>query len=100
MYTRKVHNGAMTITEVVVTDGTKPLRLTWFNNPYIEKQLHTGDQIVISGKVGMYLGHFVMNHPSWEPIDQDHLNTNRIVPVYPLSANLTQKTVRTMIFRL
>lgn len=98
--TRKTRGGTMQITEAVVTDGTSPLRLNWFNNPYIEKQLSPGTQIVISGKVDMYLGRLIMNHPSWEPLEKEHLHTNRIVPVYPLTANMTQRTLRTIIYQI
>jgi len=27
-----------------------------------------------------------MNQPDWEPVDIEHLHTNRIVPIYPLTA--------------
>ncbi len=46
----------MKLTEAVVTDGTGFLRLTWFNQPWIEKNFPVGTQLVISGKLDMYLG--------------------------------------------
>lgn len=98
--TRKAHGGKMQITEAVVTDGTGTLRLTWFNNPYIEKKLLPGTQLVVSGKVDMYLGRLIMNHPAWEPLEKEHLHTNRIVPVYPLTANITQRILRSMIYQI
>jgi ATP-dependent DNA helicase RecG len=36
----------------------------------------------------------VMNNPEWEAIDQQQLSTNRTVPVYPLTARITQKWLR------
>ncbi len=42
----------------------------------------------------MYLGRLVMNNPEWEPIEKEHLHTNRIVPVYPLTAKITQRWLR------
>jgi ATP-dependent DNA helicase RecG len=91
---RKINNGRMTITEVVVSDGTGFLRLTWFNQPWIAKSMKTGLQLVLSGKIDMYLGRLVMNNPEWEPIEKEHLHTNRIVPVYPLTAKITQRWLR------
>src|SRR4030067_1529320 len=35
-----------------------------------------------------------MNNPEWKAIDQQQLSTNRIVPVYPLTARITQKWLR------
>lgn len=84
--------------EVVVSDETDYLRLVFFRPlKYItglQNKFRNGSQHVISGKVTMYLGRKQMNEPSTEPIDQIHLNTNRIVPVYPLTAGLTQKEIR------
>jgi ATP-dependent DNA helicase RecG len=38
-----------------------------------------------------------MNDPSYEELDQSHLSTNGIIPVYPLTAGLSQKIVRTAV---
>jgi len=35
-----------------------------------------------------------MVDPEYEPLDNVHLNTNGIIPVYPLTAGLTQDTLR------
>lgn len=93
---RKIRNGRLTITEVVVSDGTGFLRLTWFNQPWIANRMKPGLQLVLSGKIDMYLGRLVMNNPEWEPLEKEHLHTNRIVPVYPLTAKITQRWLRRM----
>jgi ATP-dependent DNA helicase RecG len=95
---RSARGGKMQISEAVVTDGTEFLRVNWFNQPWILNRLNQGDQIVLSGKIEMYLGRLVMNNPEWEPIEQEHLHTNRIVPVYPLTARVTQRMLRRMMF--
>jgi ATP-dependent DNA helicase RecG len=85
--------------EVVVSDGTGFLRLVFFRGTkYLrsfEAQFPHGRQLVISGKVQMYLGRLQMDNPSYEDLDQAHLNTSGIIPVYPLTAGLSQKIVRT-----
>jgi ATP-dependent DNA helicase RecG len=91
--TRKVRNGRSTITEAIVSDGSGALRITWFN-PWISKRLRSGMQIVLSGKTDQYLGRLVMNNPEWEPLESQNLSTLRIVPVYPLTANITQRWLR------
>ncbi len=97
---RKVRNGQVNITEGVISDGTGNLRLTWFNQPWIAKKLRTGIQVVVSGKTDQYLGRIMMNNPEIEQIDQQNLHTNRIVPVYPLTANITQRWLRRLMFRV
>lgn len=91
---RPIRGGKMQLIEVIISDGTGFLRLTWFNQPWLANKLTTGVQIIASGKVDMYLGHLVMNSPDWEQLEQEHLHTNRIVPVYPLTAKVTQKWLR------
>lgn len=98
--TRKVRNGQVTITEVIVDDGTGSLRLSWFNQPWVTKRLRPGVQIVISGKIDQYLGRLTINNPEIEQIEQSNLHTNRIVPVYPLSANITQRWLRRLMHQV
>ncbi|NMC16510.1 MAG: ATP-dependent DNA helicase RecG [Chloroflexi bacterium] len=82
------------ISEVIVSDATGMLRLIWFNNAYLERNLKVGMFITISGKVEASSGRLAMFHPDYESVDQQQLNTNRIVPVYPLSRQITQRWLR------
>jgi len=94
----KMRNRDQSRVEVVVSDGTGFLRLMFFRGTkYLrsfEAQFPHGRQLVISGKVQMYLGRLQMDNPSYEDLDDAHLNTNGIIPVYPLTAGLSQKIVR------
>lgn len=94
---RPFRGGSLTITEAVISDGSGSLRLTWFNQPWIASKLRPNTPVVVSGKIDQYLGRLVMNNPDWEPLDQEHLHTNRIVPVYPLTAGITQRWLRRVI---
>ncbi len=91
---RVARGGKLQLTETIVSDGTGSLRLTWFNQPWIEARLKPGTQIAASGKLDMYLGRLMMSNPEWELLDQEHLHTNRIVPVYSLTAGLSNKMLR------
>jgi len=92
---RPLRGGASSITEAIINDGTGSLRLTWFNQPWIANRLQSGDSISVSGKIDQFLGRLVMNSPDWEPVEVENLHTNRIVPIYPLTANIAQKWLRT-----
>ncbi|MGV8027310.1 MAG: ATP-dependent DNA helicase RecG [Anaerolineaceae bacterium] len=96
---RKTRNNRMQIIESIIGDGTGSLWITWFNQPWLTNRLNIGTQIVASGKVDTYLGRLCLNNPEWEPIDVDHLHTNRIVPVYPLTAGIQQKWLRERIYQ-
>ena len=85
--------------EIIVSDGSGSIRLTWFNQPYMLNRFSPGTQLMVSGRVDMYLGRLVMNHPEVEQIDQDHLHTNRILPVYPLTARIGQRWLRRLMYQ-
>ena len=87
-----------TLIEAVVSDATGSMRLLWFNQEWHMRSLRQDMMISISGRIDIYLGRPVIWHPEYEPIDQQQLNTNRIVPVYPLTAKVTQKWLRRTIF--
>ena len=91
---RPIRGGKAQLVEAVVSDGSGALRVNWFNQAYIAKRLHKDTQVVLSGKVEQYLGRLVMNNPEMEQLEQQQLHTNRIVPVYPLTANITQRWLR------
>ena len=91
---RPIRGGKSHITEVVLNDGTGALRLSWFNQPWLTNRLRQGVAISVSGKIDQYLGRLVMNSPDWELVETENLHTNRIVPIYGLTAKVTQKWLR------
>jgi ATP-dependent DNA helicase RecG len=85
--------------EVIVSDGTDYMRLVFFRRgqyaeKFFEHNFNRGNQLVISGTVTAFLGRKQMVDPYFEPIDKVHLNTNGIIPVYPLTTGLTEETIR------
>jgi ATP-dependent DNA helicase RecG len=92
--TRPLKGGQASLVEAVLSDGTGAIRLTWFNQPWIANRLSENLAVSISGKVEQYLGRLVFNNPDWELVETEHLHTNRIVPIYSLTASITQKWLR------
>ena len=97
VHTRPMHGGKQQLVEALLSDGTGALRLTWFNQPWMANRLHVGDQISTSGIIGQHLGRLVMKNPNFEPVDMEYINTNRIVPIYPLTQGLNQTKLRRVI---
>jgi ATP-dependent DNA helicase RecG len=87
------------IVECIINDGTGAVQATWFNQPWLLDQLPAGMQIVLSGKVEMYLGRFMFNSPEWEPVELEPLRTRRIVPIYPLTEGLNAAKMREIMQR-
>jgi len=92
--TRSVRSGKMKLVEAVISDKSGALKVTWFNQPWLEGQLSRAKHVVLSGEIEQYLGRLTMNNPEWEPLSKEQLHTNRIVPVYPLTKDITQKWLR------
>ncbi|NLG26573.1 MAG: ATP-dependent DNA helicase RecG, partial [Chloroflexi bacterium] len=86
--------GGMAIVRATISDGTGAIGATWFNQPYLVKQLYAGREIVLSGTVGEYLGRLVFTSPEWEPLSIELLHTARLVPVYPLTEGIKARWLR------
>jgi len=82
------------IIQAVVSDDTASIQLMWFNQTYHLRYLRKNLFLSISGKIEQYMGRLVMYHPDYEQIDKQQLNTKRIVPVYSLTAKLSQRWLR------
>jgi ATP-dependent DNA helicase RecG len=98
--TRNIRGGKAQLVEAVISDGSGNLRISWFNQVWIAKRLKKGSLIVVSGKIDQYLGRLVMNNPEYEPLEQQYIHTNRILPVYPLTANITQRWLRRLMHQV
>ncbi|NJL94162.1 MAG: DNA helicase RecG, partial [Anaerolineae bacterium] len=85
---------------VTVEDSTKKMQVTFFNQPWLLRQIKPGMQLVFSGKADLYRDQVGMTNPEWEPVDQESLNTGRIVPVYPLTQGLGDRTMRRLMYEL
>jgi ATP-dependent DNA helicase RecG len=92
---REVRLGGRRSTEAIVGDDTGNVRVVWFNNPYITKQLATNKRVVISGRVGIFKGRPVFESPEWELLeDRELVHAGRLVPLYPLTQGLRPRQVR------
>ncbi|KQY58854.1 ATP-dependent DNA helicase RecG [Aeromicrobium sp. Root495] len=83
-----------TRTEVIVTDGTGQLSLTFFQQQWLEKKLSPGTLGLFAGVVGEFRGTLQLTHPDHEVLeDDDPLGTDSriargIIPMYPASAKV------------
>ncbi|MFA6486347.1 MAG: ATP-dependent DNA helicase RecG [Candidatus Magasanikbacteria bacterium] len=85
------------ITEALVSDASGSVRVAWFNQPFIIKNLQAGDKVFLSGKVKSDMLGAQLVSPSYERDTGATIHTARLVPMYPLTAGLTQKQIRFLI---
>lgn len=83
------------ILEVVVTDGSANLSLTFFNQAWREKDLKAGRVGLFAGKVGVFKGKRQLSHPDYHLIpDGEDVDAavaefaGKYLPVYPATAKL------------
>jgi len=78
------------IVKLRVFDRSGSLSLTFFNQSYVRDQLKTGEEYWFFGRVGGTLLHPEMTNPVFERENAPNRVTGRIVPVYRLTAGITQ----------
>ena len=82
---------------------SQPLICRWFNLHYIQKMIATGQQIVVFGKPRLRGKRICMDHPEFEVIEngeEKSIHLRRITPIYPATEGLSQRIVRSIIYRL
>ena len=77
------------LTKVQVADHTARLSLTFFNNKFAAEQLQYGKEYIFYGAVsGDFIG-YNMTNPIFETLDSQPVTTRRVLPIYPLTAGLS-----------
>ncbi len=92
-----------TLQELNANALSQPLICRWFNLHYVQKMIATGQQLVVFGKPRLRGKRICMDHPEFEVIENDEersIHLRRITPIYPATEGLSQRALRSMIYRL
>ena len=92
----EMHRGKMTISKLTVRDQTGVCYITWFNQGYLRDVFVPGKMYKFFGKITIKGGRIEMNSPVYDEINQNK-NTGKIIPIYPLTYELKQNTLRKII---
>jgi ATP-dependent DNA helicase RecG len=82
---------------------SEPLVCRWFNLHYVQKMIATGQRLVVFGKPRLRGKRICMDHPEFEIIENDEeisIHFRRITPIYPATEGLSQRVLRSIIYRL
>ena len=93
---RYVRRG-MHVTEAVASDDSGSVKLVWFNQPYRETSLKSGQEYYISGEFVYKSGRLSITNPSVELVSDFPVNTARIVPIYRETKGLKSLQIRKLI---
>ncbi len=81
------------LTRVQIADHTARLTVTFFNNKFAAEQLQYGREYIFYGQTqGDFIG-YNMTNPVFESLDSQPVVTRRVLPIYPLTAGLSNAAV-------
>lgn len=86
----------MTIYKLIVRDETDSCELVWYNQSYLKTMFTIGKKYKFYGKVQKKIGITEMLSPVYDA-EEKTKNTGKIIPIYPVTYNLSQNTIRQII---
>lgn len=92
IYTRTGKN----IQQAVLSDESGSIKATWFNQRYLSQAIKEGATYAFSGKPKLYQNKLVLSSPDFELSDgqKESVHSGRLVPVYPETAGVSSKWLR------
>lgn len=97
--TRPVRRG-LRITTATLADETGKLQAVWFNQPYRETQLKSGEEFFFSGEFEFNYNKYQLSNPTAEKASDVPISSDRIVPVYRAIKGLKSQLVRKILTEL
>ncbi|MFN5060960.1 MAG: ATP-dependent DNA helicase RecG [Chloroflexota bacterium] len=95
-----MRNGSTGV-NVQLEDETGILKLVFFGQRWLLRQLQPEMSIMVSGKVELFGGMRQMSSPDWQPYQplsaEELIHVGRLVPVHPLTKGLAERSARTTI---
>ena len=82
-----------TMQRVIIKDETGSATITWFNQTYLKGKFKVGEKYKFFGRVTKKGGKIMFNSPVFD-VEEKTQNTGRIIPIYPLTYNLSQNNIR------
>lgn len=86
--------GKKSITILNLQDETGTLQVNWFHMPFLRNTIKTGVYYVFRGPVIAKGGRKIMEHPQMYTREEYMKLTGQMLPIYPLTAGLTNNMVR------
>jgi len=87
------------LTKAAVADESGAIEVIWFNQPYLTQTLKEGVRVGLAGKVENFGGKTSLISPDFEVLEEGAVPTHTagLVSVYPETARLTSKWLRSRI---
>ena len=82
--------------KLIVRDESGTATITWFNQTYLKNKFEVGNKYLFYGKVSNMFGKISITSPVFDEKGQKN-NTGKIIPLYPLTYQLSQNVFRKII---
>lgn len=86
----------MTMYKLIIRDETATCTAVWFNQSYLKNIFKVGEKYNFYGKISNKLGKIEIASPVFDIAGKTN-NTGKIIPLYPLTYNLSQNVIRKII---
>lgn len=94
---RNLPAGGFSFSVVISDDQVHVLEGIWFNQAGMARQFRYGQRISLSGKVKRHQDHWQINNPRLQFLEKKTSVDLGIVPIYPLTENLHNESLRSLI---
>lgn len=92
----EIRTRKMTICKLMLRDETGICTAIWYNQTYLKNIFTPGKKYKFYGKISNKNGRIEIASPTYD-IEGETKNTGKIIPIYPLTKNLSQNTLRKII---
>lgn len=97
--TKQVRRG-LRLTTATLADDSGKLQAIWFNQPYRETQLKTGEEFCFSGEFEFNYNRYQLTNPTAEKVKDLPISDESIMPIYRSIKGLKTQLVRKIINEL
>lgn len=85
----------LTVTELHLVDETGVLKVAFFRQPWLARELHAGDRLALMGAVEFSYGFKQMSSPHYEKLDKDA--SGSILPIHTVREGISQGWMRRIV---
>ena len=85
-----------TMQRLMIRDSSSSAEAVWFNQTYLKSKFRVGQRYRMYGKIERKYGKITIASPVFDEYGSTQ-NTGRIIPIYPLTYQLSQNTLRKII---
>ena len=87
----------MSLVKGVLEDDTGTVDAVWFNQPFLTRQLHPGQEVILNGPVTANRYGLELRNPKFERVGDAQHHVGTLAAVYPETEGITSKYLRTLV---